>query len=485
MGNRERFPDPASLTQELRQAGFHSVAILDPGVVADASDATCASGLAGEHFVRSAQGELVRGRVWPGLCYFPDFARAATRSWWSELVRAFATAAGIDGLWNDMNEPALFRTPTRTLPTTAVHDGGRTSHAHFHNLYGQRMAEATRAGLQAARPTQRPFVLTRAGHLATARFAATWTGDNQSRFEDLAWSIPMVLGLGLSGQPFAGPDVGGFSGDPDEELFVRWFELGALLPFCRGHAEQGTCRKEPWSFGKRALEQVRAALERRMRLLPTLYSLFHEAHRAGLPIVRPLFFLDPSDPQLRTIDDAFLLGDQLLVAPVVQRASVSREVRLPAGGWYAFDPLDEWQASVAPRFYQGATSSSLPAPPGSTPILARAGSIVVTSEARLHTGLPANSRRLHVHLDRAGNAAGQLYEDAGHATDQRSCQTARWTFEATRAGTQAQLCCRRTGQGTSAETDWEWVVESPDGMRGRAYGAALDGELRVQLSAAD
>ena len=185
---------------------------------------------------------------------------------------------------------------------------------------------------------QQPFLLSRASHVSGARFAAAWTGDNQATWEDLAWSIPMVLNLGLSGQPFAGADIGGFDGDPDPELFVRWFELGAYLPFCRGHSERSACRKEPWAFGPEAEAHVRAALERRVALLPRLERLFEESARTGLPVARPLFFADPSDPLLRAVDDEFLLGDDLLVAPVVRPGERAREVVLPEveGGWKPF-----------------------------------------------------------------------------------------------------------------------------------------------------
>lgn len=222
-----------------------------------------------------------------------------------------------------------------------------------------------------------------------------------ARWEDLQWAIPMVLNLGLSGQPFSGPDLGGFSKDPTEELFIRWFELGAYMPFCRGHGEQGTCRKEPWSFGPRALDAVRSALERRMRLLPTFVALFEEAHRSGLPVCRPLFFAEPTNERLRTQDDAFLLGPDLLVAPIVQEGTVSRTVTLPNGGWFHFPGGESVLGQEA----------KLDAPIGTTPVLARAGSIVFEGPTRLHTSEPDTHRVWHVFLNEQGNAAGQFYDD--------------------------------------------------------------------------
>ncbi len=363
----ERFPDPAGLIDALHGQGLRAVTILDPGLPAQRDYPATRSGLDGGHFVRDADARPARGRVWPGVCHFPDFTSEAARDWWAGLV-ARHVETGIDGLWIDMNEPALFRTPRGTLPDDTRHAAG--AHAEVHNVYGQLMAQATRRGLERARPGRPHFVLTRSNHLAGSRFAATWTGDNQATWEDLGLTIPMVLSLGLCGQPFAGADVGGFDGDPDAELFARWFELGAYLPFFRGHAERSSRRKEPWSFGTETLAHVRAAIVRRMQLLPTLVALFREAARTGMPVVRPLFFADPAAPELRAVDDAFLLGDDLLVAPVVAPGEVQRTVLLPEtrGGWYPF-----------PHGGTPLTGTvSVPAPLGTTPVFARSGATIET-----------------------------------------------------------------------------------------------------------
>lgn len=419
-----RFPDPAALTRELGEQGFRCVAILDPGLAVDPDYEPCASGLAGEHFVLTANGEPARGRVWPGVCHFPDFTRRETRDWWAGLVERFVRDSGIAGLWNDMNEPALFRTPLKTLPDDARHRGfGGASHARVHNLYGQLTSQATRDGLGRARADERTFVLTRASHLATAQFAAAWTGDNQSTWQDLAWSIPMVLSLGLCGQPFSGPDLGGFDGDPEPELYARWFELGAYLPFARGHSEKHACRKEPWSFGPEIETAVRAALERRMRLLPYLYTLFHAASSSGAPLARPLFFADPEDRALRNVDDAFLLGDALLVAPVIERGARARSVPLPrarGGAWYAFPDGCE---RLAPG------TALVSAPIGTTPVFARAGSIIPLAPVKQWTGERTDAPlELHAFLDARGGASGTLYEDDGLANPPRDACL--WRFEA-------------------------------------------------------
>lgn len=404
----ERFPDPEGLLAELHALGFRVVAIVDPGLAVDPGYAPWAEALRDAHLVLDAAGAPVRGRVWPGVCGFPDFTREATRRWWAEHTARFA-ARGLDGIWNDMNEPALLRSPLRTLPDDARHAGlGGGTHGRFHNLYGRLMVQATREGLQQARPQRRPFVLTRANHLSGARFAATWTGDNQATWEDLRLSIPMVLSLGLSGQPFSGPDLGGFDGDPDPELYARWFELGALLPFARGHSSKAACRKEPWAFGPQVEARVRAALALRLRLLPTLYTLFHAAATDGLPVARPLFFADPGDERLRAVDDAWLLGADLLVAPIVEPGTDRRRVELPSGGWYPF-------AGSAGLTRE--TSLEAVAAPGAPPLFARAGSIVVSApDLASAAALPGAALELLVFPDASGDASGSLWLDDGEST---------------------------------------------------------------------
>ena len=363
--DRERFPDPAGLIAELHDQDVRAVAILDPGIAVAEGYEPYESGLDGDHFVELPSGRVAQGRVWPGRCVFPDFTRTETRAWWAARVQRLLDETGLDGLWCDMNEPALFRTPTKTLPDDAVHRGlGGGPHARFHNVYGHLMTQATWEGFRAARPEDPPFVLTRSGHLSTSRFAATWTGDNLARWEDLAWAVPMVLSLGLSGQPFSGPDVGGFFGDPEPELFERWFELGPWLPFFRGHGEVSSCRKEPWSFGEEVGARVGENLRLRERLVPLFAELFREASTTGLPVCRPLFFADPQDAELRAIDDQMLVGADVLVAPALEPGQEERRVRFPSGRW-----LDLFDTR---RVHEG--EAVVPTPLGRAPAFAREGS---------------------------------------------------------------------------------------------------------------
>jgi len=389
------FPDPARLNADLHAQGFRTVWMIDPGVKDDPAFAVRRSGDAAGAWVKDAAGRDYVGEVWPGDCVFPDFTRPATRAWWAGLYAPFLSL-GADGIWNDMNEPAVFGTPEGTMPEDNRHEGGGGlppgPHRQYHNLYGTLMAMATREGMLAARPGLRPFLLTRAGFLGSQRFAATWTGDNTSTERDLRQSVPMSLNLGLSGQPFNGPDLGGYAGNATADLWARWCAFGAFFPFARGHSAKNANAKEPWAFGPEAERTCRIALQRRYRLLPYLYTCFREAAETGLPVMRPLFMADPADPALRREERAFLLGPDLLVVP-----AWAQDAPRPRGGWVPL-ALVEGEASdpLQARLYLRA-GAVLPLGP------------LVESTAQAPEGATA----LAVALDARGRAEGRLYQDAG------------------------------------------------------------------------
>jgi alpha-glucosidase len=406
----EQFPDPAGLNAWLKERGWSNVWMIDPGVKKEDGYFVYDAGTERDVWVRDAAGGVYTGEVWPGVCVFPDYFRADVREWWAGLYQEFM-ALGIDGVWNDMNEPAVFNVATKTMPEDNRHEadehlGGPGDHARYHNVYGMMMLKATREGVMAAKPDKRPFVLSRANYIGGHRYGATWTGDNSANWAHLDMAIPMTLNLGLSGQPFAGPDIGGFAYNGDGELFARWMGYGALLPFSRGHTAKGNIDKEPWSFGPEVEATSRRALERRYRLMPHLYTQFWISHTTGLPIAAPTFFADPADPALRSEDDSFLLGETLLVAakvtPEADRATV-----LPK-------PIDgvAWAKFDFPSFDGGRDSKDVHQPD----LYIRPGSIITAAPVTQYFGDRPDSRdELHliVHLDADGNAAGVLYEDAG------------------------------------------------------------------------
>lgn len=442
--HRDHFPDPARHNTDLHALGFKSVWMIDPGIGADPAKfpprgySVFESGTAGDHWVKRADRQTVyQGEVWPGWCVFPDFTRASTRSWWAGLYRDFM-ATGIDGVWNDMNEPAVFNVSSKTMPEDNWHRaddalGGPGPHARFHNVYGMLMVRASREGIQAARPDLRPFVLSRANYIGGQRYAATWTGDNSADWYHLEASIPMVLNLGLSGQPFTGPDIGGFAGNGDGALFARWMGFGALLPFARGHTGKENIDKEPWSFGPAVEQTSRLAIQLRYRLLPYIYTLFEEASRTGLPVARPLFFFDPRDPALRSEDDAFLLGADLLVAAQMMPDRTRTPV-LPRGIWRPFTLVDR--------------DDDLPA------LYLRGGAILPVGPVMQYTDeKPLDPLTLVVALDEAGRAEGALYEDAGDGYGYQRGEFRRTRITATLQDN-VVLVRIRPEQGA-----WTWPVE--------------------------
>jgi alpha-glucosidase len=435
--NPSTFSDPAALNRDLHDEGFHTVWMIDPGIKKDPGYFVYHQGTALDAWVKRADGETYVGDVWPGACVFPDFTRARVRTWWAGLYKDYL-ATGIDGVWNDMNEPSIFHVDSKTMPLDNLHDadpdlGGPGNHQRYHNVYGMEMVRATREGVAGARPDRRPFVLTRSSHLGGQRYAATWTGDNTADWNHLADSIPMILNLGLSGQPFSGPDIGGFAGNGDGALFARWMGIGALLPFARGHSAKGTIDKEPWAFGPEVEATCRRALERRYRLLPYLYTLFHEASATGLPVARPLFFADPAETGHRSEDNAFLLGGDLLVAARV-RPGKGLRARVPAGRWRRFDFGPEDGAD-----------------PDLPSLYLRNGAIVATGPVQQHVGeKPLDPVTLLVRLDAGGRAQGTLYEDAGDGFGNRDGEYRVVRYRAEAVGDSVRV--------TSSVVDGRWPL---------------------------
>jgi alpha-glucosidase len=424
----QHFPDPKNLNSDLHAQGFHTVWMIDPGIKAEPGYFVYDQGMENSAWVQRADGSMYQGEVWPGMCVFPDFLRQETRSWWGTLYKDFM-ATGIDGVWNDMNEPAVFNVPTKTMPEDNLHRadadlGGPGPHARYHNVYGMMMVRASRDGVLAVNPDKRPFVLTRANYIGGQRYSAMWTGDNTADWQHLEESVSMTLNMGLSGQPFAGPDIGGFAGNgptgQEARLFARWMGVGALLPFSRGHTGKGNIDKEPWAFGPQVEATCRQAIERRYRLLPYLYTLFHFAHAEGVPIARPVFFADPADPALRSEDDAFLLGNSVMVVPQM----VPDGTRVPAlprrtgekGGWTKFDFGDAGNPDL-PELYL------------------RPGSIVPTGPVMQNANESSLTEvTLLICLDEKGEAKGVLYEDAGDGWGFRNGEYLKTAFRAKRDG---------------------------------------------------
>jgi alpha-glucosidase len=424
--NPETFPDLPALAQNLKQQGLRLVVITDLHIAAAPGQgyAPYDSGVAGDHFLRRPDGSRYVGQVWPGPSVFPEFTRRDTRAWWGSLYRDFV-AAGIAGFWNDMNEPAIFETPTKTMPLETQHRiaepgfAPRTAtHAEIHNVYGMLNSRATFEGQRQLAPAERAFVMTRASYAGGQRYATTWTGDNSSTWNHLKLSISMLLNLGMSGFAYSGADVGGFIGAPSPELMTKWIEIAAFTPIFRAHSEKGTPRKELWVDGPQHLDIRRQFIEQRYRLMPYLYALADENARTGAPLMRPLFYdypdaLDAPCEQ----PTAFLLGDRLLIAPPpVLESPQAYQVCLPAGRWY-----DYWTGEPA-------AVTSVPAAAGApavqrisvTPALdrlavfVRAGAIL-PGQALVQSTSESAHGPLLLDVYPGDDCRGTIYADDGHS----------------------------------------------------------------------
>jgi alpha-glucosidase len=387
--NRQYFPNFEKMIADLRDQGFHLILITDMHIKRNPGHgyAPYDSGMKEDVFVKDPDGSVYVGPVWPGESVFPDFTLTRVRDWWGSLYKDFVSM-GAAGFWNDMNEPAVFRYPQKTMPLDVVHrldDGATLDHRAVHNIFGMQNARATYDGLRKLQPDERPFVLTRAAYSGAQRYAATWTGDNSATWNHISMSTPMLLSMGLSGYPLVGDDIGGFAGSPPSDLLTRWYELGAFNPIYRDHAAKGTADHEPWANGPEQEAIRRKYIELRYKLLPYIYTLTEEAARTGIPLMRPIFLEYPQSSDFYGDDRDFLFGPDLFVAPVVTEALDAHGVALPPGEWY-----DYWTSEK----HTGKDQINLHPHLEEVPLYVRAGAIMPSS---------------------AGNdCRGSLYQDDGH-----------------------------------------------------------------------
>ena len=411
--DQQRFPNPKALTDRLARQGIKLVTIVDPGVKHDPPGASSdgryfvfEQGLEKNYFQRRSNGELFVPRVWPGESVFVDYTLPEARRWWGDLFRVYLDN-GVAGIWNDMNEPSDFvdQTGKNQLDVVSYDNGERTTHAKNRNTFALLMARATYEGLERLRPEQRPYIITRAGYAGIQRYATMWTGDTNSTWDALALNIPMFTTLGLSGEPFIGSDVGGFIGRGNGELLVRSYQVSFLAPFCRNHKTSDGYDQEPWRFGKYYEDIIRKYLKLRYELLPFLYTTLEQAHRTGIPLFRPLLLNYQNDPNTYNIDDQFMVGEDLLVAPILKPDVTRRLVYLPPGAWY-----DYWTN----RKYAGGTMIYVDAPLDTVPLFVRAGAMIPTVPPRNFVGeRPDDTITFNIYPDDKGWAEGTLYEDDG------------------------------------------------------------------------
>ena len=366
--DRERFPHFEQMVKDLRQEGFKLITITDLHIAKVPGYKPYDEGMAHDYFVKNPDGTVYVGPVWPGPSVFADFTRAAVREWYGTLYTDFVKM-GVRGFWNDMNEPSVFETITKTMPLDTVHyvEDRKTDHREIHNVYGMENVHATYEGLLKLQPDVRPFVLTRAAYSGAERYAATWTGDNTASWNHMRLSLVQLNNLGLSGYSFVGDDIGGFNGSPTPELLTRWMELGAFNPIYRNHAAKETRNHEPWVDGPMHEAIRKRYIETRYRLMPYIYSGMEEASRTGVPFMRPMFMEFPSEPTLATNGEEYMFGSGLLVAPKVWPFLQPYDVTLPKGDWFNY-----WTGEKL----AGGRKFQLDPPLDTLPVYVRAGTII-------------------------------------------------------------------------------------------------------------
>jgi alpha-glucosidase len=426
--NTDRFPNPRGFTEKLKQQGVKVITIVDPGVkwqppAKETRDANAVSvspelmpqeksyyvfnqGVEKDYFQKRKDGKLFIPRVWPGESAFVDFTQPDARKWWGDLHRAYIEN-GVAGIWNDMNEPSDFvdQAGKNQIDVVSHDEGENSTHAKNRNVFALLMARATYEGLERLQPDKRPYVITRAAYAGIQRFSTMWTGDTTSTWDTLALSIPVFQTLGLSGEAFVGSDVGGFMGRGSGELLVRAYQVSFLAPFCRNHKVIDGYDQEPWRFGKFYEDIIRKYLKLRYRLLPFLYTTLREAHKTGVPLFRPLVLNYQTDSNTVNLDDEFMVGEDLLVAPILQPNQTSRLVYLPEGVWY-----DYWTG----RKQMGGTMIRVEAPLEVVPMFIRGGSIIPEGPEMNYVGeKPFDPITFYIHPDDKGRAAATLYEDDG------------------------------------------------------------------------
>ncbi|MGH9970756.1 MAG: TIM-barrel domain-containing protein, partial [Pyrinomonadaceae bacterium] len=421
----KRFPVPAEFTRKLANLGVKVVTIVDPGIkhqpaTADYPDRKSArpelepqdrsyyvfnQGLRNNYFQRRKNGDLFIPKVWPGESVFVDYTLSDARAWWGNLHRAY-TENGVAGIWNDMNEPSDFvdQTGKNQMDVVSHDEGENSTHAKNRNLFALMMARATYEGLERLQPDKRPYVITRAAYAGIQRYSTMWTGDTNSTWESLALSIPMFQSLGLSGEPFVGSDVGGFIGRGNGELLVRSYQVSFLAPFCRNHKVIDGYDQEPWRFGKYYEDVIRKYLKLRYELLPFLYTTLEEAYRTGVPLFRPLMLNYQDDANTYNLDDQFMIGNDLLVAPILRPGLTSRLVYLPSGAWY-----DYWTN----KKYSGGSTIQVDAPLDTVPMFVRAGAIIPKGPVMNYVGEKSLAPSFVIYPDGKGEAETTLYEDDG------------------------------------------------------------------------
>lgn len=402
------FDDAAGLIGDLKEKGIRTITIIDPGVKVDEEYDVFKRGKEGNHFTKKLDGEMFIGAVWPGDSAFPDFSNKYCREWWKSELKKFISEHGMDGIWNDMNEPCVFNNDHKTMLETCLHnsDNGVIEHKEFHNRYGFEMSRCSKEAQEELHPNERGFSMTRATYAGGQRYSSVWTGDNMSLWSQMRMSISMNANLGISGFSFVGNDVSGFGLDSSEELFIRWMEMGPFIPIFRNHSNMYTRRQEPWAFGPRAEKIAKKSIELRYELLPYIYDLYYISHKEGLPIFRPMIMEYEKDMNLLNMREQFMLGENMIVAPVLYEGERSKTLYLPKGSWFNYFTMEKLQGG---KWYK------LPCELDEILVFVKEGAIIPTYNKKFRN---VKERPNNILLKVFGeNAKGFHYNDDGHSME--------------------------------------------------------------------
>ncbi|PWX23626.1 glycoside hydrolase family 31 protein [Clostridium perfringens] len=402
------FDDAAGLIGDLKEKGIRTITIIDPGVKVDEEYDVFKRGKEGNHFTKKLDGEMFIGAVWPGDSAFPDFSNKDCREWWKSELKKFISEHGMDGIWNDMNEPCVFNNDHKTMLETCLHnsDNGVIEHKEFHNRYGFEMSRCSKEAQEELHPNERGFSMTRATYAGGQRYSSVWTGDNMSLWSQMRMSISMNANLGISGFSFVGNDVSGFGLDSSEELFIRWMEMGPFIPIFRNHSNMYTRRQEPWAFGPRAEKIAKKFIELRYELLPYIYDLYYISHKEGLPIFRPMIMEYEKDMNLLNMREQFMLGENMIVAPVLYEGERSKTLYLPKGSWFNYFTMEKLQGG---KWYK------LPCELDEILVFVKEGAIIPTYNKKFRN---VKERPNNILLKVFGeNAKGFHYNDDGHTME--------------------------------------------------------------------
>lgn len=362
--NNERFPNFMNKVKSWNEKGIGLITIIDPGVKVEDGYFMYEEGIKNNLFL-TRNGEVYENRVWPGKSVYPDFSKETTREWWANATKIL-TNQGVQGIWNDMNEPASFDGPLED-DVMFENDGKPATHLKMHNIYASLMAKATYKGIK-ENTSERPFIITRAAYSGSQKYTTFWTGDNQSLWIHLQMAIPMLCNMSLSGLSFIGTDIGGFGGDVTKELLCRWAEVGAYFPLCRNHSSMMTRDQEPFAFDEETIQIYKHALQIRYELIPYYYDLFYQGEKTGLPVLRPLVLNYQEDKETYNQNDQFMIGDNILVSPVLESGKTKKMVYLPSGKWYVLNTNKIYKEGY----------HVIDAPLGVCPTFVKMGSIIPT-----------------------------------------------------------------------------------------------------------